>query len=250
MSRFRRWLGRLTGTHILRTLPRGIDLSADLVRWLPGFSADVVFDVGAHHGQSAEQFLRWFPAAQVLCFEPVAESLALLRQNLAGENRVRCFQLALGARPGDAVIRREGTPDMYAIEELPGPEAAGPAGVVPVETVDRFCAREGIDRISLLKIDTEGHDLAVLEGAQGLLARQAIEVIQLEAGWHPDNQRHVPVEIFKSHLESRGYRLFGVYQQVGEWPTGEPHLRRADLVFLSGELVRRERRTPSIDPAH
>ena len=239
MSRFRRWLGRLTGTHIFYTLPRGIDLSADLARWLPGFTAGVVFDVGAHHGQSAEQFLRWFPAARVLCFEPVPESFALLSQKLAGENRVRCFQLALGARPGHGVIRREGTPDRYAIEEVPGADL--PGVVISIETVDRFCVREGIDRISLLKIDTEGHDLAVLEGAEGLLARQAVDLIQVEAGWHPNNRSHVPVETFKTHLEGRGYLLFGVYQQVGEWPTDEPHLRRADLVFVSGELIRRER---------
>jgi len=233
MSRFRRWLGRLTGTHIFRTLPRGIDLPSDLGRWLPRFSAEVVFDVGAHHGQSAEQFLRWFPGARVYCFEPVAESLALLRERLAGESRVRCFQLALGARSGEAAIRRDGTPDSYSIEELPEPAQAGSGDVVAVETVDRFSAREGIARIGLLKVDTEGHDLAVLEGAEGLLARQAIDLVQVEAGWHASNRRHVPVEAFKAHLEPRGYRLFAVYQQVGEWPTGEPYLRRADLVFIS-----------------
>jgi len=242
MSRFRRWLGRLTGTHIFRTLPRGIDLSADLARWLPGFRGEVVFDAGSHHGQSAERFLRWFPAARVYCFEPVAESYALLKQNLAGAARVRCFQLALGASPGQAAIRREGPPDMYAIDELTRPERGSPGETIPVETVDRFSAREGIEHISLLKVDTEGHDLAVLEGAKGLLGRQAIDLIQVEAGWNPGNRRHVPVEAFKTHLEARGYRLFGVYQQVGEWPTGEPHLRRADLVFVSGAAIRREGR--------
>jgi FkbM family methyltransferase len=241
MSRFRRWLGRVTGTHIFHQLPRGIDLSADLERWLPRFQAAVVFDVGAHHGQSARSFLRWFPAAQVYCFEPVTGTFRTLSQNLSGQDRVHCLQLALGAAPGRASVRLEGSSDMYGIEQ----GAAGPAEEVTVATVDRLCQREGIARLSLLKIDTEGHDLAVLEGAEEMVHRQAVDLIQVEAGWHPENRRHVPAAAFKAHLEPRGYRLFGIYQQKGEWPSGEPHLRRADLVFVSGPVRERGRQDPT-----
>lgn len=244
MSRFRRLLGRLTGTHIFRRLPRGIDLSLDLARWLPSLRAQVVFDVGAHHGQSAETFLRWFPSARVYCFEPVAESFTILSRKFAGQDRIRCLHLALGAAPGRAVIRREGTPDMHAIALESADVPAGSEETVSVETVDRVSTKAGIPHISLLKVDTEGHDLEVLKGAEGMLTRQAIDLVQVEAGWHPGNQRHVPVEAVKAHLEARNYRLFGVYQQVGEWPTGEPHLRRADLVFVSSTLGRENRREP------
>jgi FkbM family methyltransferase len=234
MSRFRRWLGRLSGTHIFRTLPRGIDLGADLSRWLPRFRCEVVFDVGAHHGQSVDACLRWFPAARIYCFEPVAQTYGVLARRVAAIARVRPVQLALGAAAGEACIRLEGTSDMYRIDRDPRSETAGATERVTVDTVDQFAGREGINRIGLLKVDTEGHDLAVLEGAGRMLRREAIDLIQVEAGWHPGNRRHVPVEAFKAHLEARGYRLFGIYQQVGEWPTGQPHLRRADLVFISG----------------
>jgi hypothetical protein len=141
---------------------------------------------------------------------------------------------------------------MYAIEREDRPGPPSPTEEVALETIDRFCLREDIARIGLLKIDTEGHDLAVLHGAELLLARQAVDLIQVEAGWHPGNRRQVPAEDFRTFLEPRGYRLFGIYQQVGEWPTGQPHLRRADLVFVS-EPARTGRdpdlRCPSAPPA-
>lgn len=231
MSRFRRWLGRLTGTHIYRNLPRGIDLAADLARWLPEFRADVVFDVGAHRGQSTERFLRWFPQAQVFAFEPVSQTYRELVARFGTERRVRTEQCAFGRVPGEATMRLEGRSDMYAIAK---PDAAGiaPTEQVRVETVDGFAAREGITHIGLLKIDTEGYDLAVLEGAESLLAKGTIDLVQVEAGWHEENRRHVPAEQLKAHLEVRGFRLFGIYDQKEEWTTGDAWLRRADLVFV------------------
>jgi FkbM family methyltransferase len=227
----RRFLGRLTGTHIFRRLPRGVDLAADLARWVPDFQARVVFDVGAHHGQSTERFLDWFPKARVYCFEPVSVTYATLLGRFADQPRVRCVPLALGARVGEATIPLEGPSDMYALDTSSG---AGPGATerVSIDTVDTYTAREGIGRISLLKVDTEGHDLAVLEGAESLLGRNAVDLIQVEAGWHPENLRHVRAEVLKAHLESRGYRLFALYNQKEEWTTGDPWLRRADLVFV------------------
>jgi len=38
-----------------------------------------------------------------------------------------------------------------------------------VTTVDAYCAAQGIERVDYLKVDSEGHDLAVLQGAAGML---------------------------------------------------------------------------------
>ena len=238
----RRLLGRLTGTHIFRRLPRGIELAGDLSRWLPGFDPQVVFDVGAHHGESAVGFLAAFPHATIYSFEPVEQSFAELSRRLAGQARVCPVRLALGARVGDATIALEPSSDRNAL--LSEPKPAGRTERVSMDTVDRFAERNGLRRIGVLKIDTEGHDLAVLEGAEGLLRRGAVDLIQVESGWNPENRWHVPMERLKQHLEGRGYRVFGVYQQKEEWPTGAPHLRRADLVFLSPALS-----LPFVSPA-
>jgi hypothetical protein len=51
---------------------------------------------------------------------------------------------------------------------------------VPLTTLDLYCADAGIDRIHIVKCDTEGHDLSVLRGASGMLASGRIDVFQFE----------------------------------------------------------------------
>jgi hypothetical protein len=62
-----------------------------------------------------------------------------------------------------------------------------------------------------------------------MLRGHRIDVIPPEAGMNRRNAHHVPFEDFKAFLEPNGYYPFGVYEQVAEWPTREPHLRRANL---------------------
>jgi hypothetical protein len=52
--------------------------------------------------------------------------------------------------------------------------------MIPVETLDDVAARENIAYIDFLKIDTEGHELAVLAGASRLLQESKIGYIQFE----------------------------------------------------------------------
>jgi len=51
---------------------------------------------------------------------------------------------------------------------------------IEVSTVDDVCARQGITRIDLLKIDTQGFDLEVLKGAAGLLAKGGVWHVLVE----------------------------------------------------------------------
>lgn len=229
-------------------LPHGVDLFGDLATRLPDFRATVVFDVGAHTGSAARQYVQGFPEALIYCFEPVAATHSLLQANLAAETRVRCFQLALGARQGTGTMVLHGTPDTFYLAEAGQHHALhseAPREVVHLERIDGFCAAQGIARISYLKIDTEGADLEVLHGAEGLLAAQRIDLVEVEAGMNPRNRWHVPLEVFKAYLEARGYFLFGIYEQCEEWPTGEPQLRRVNAVFVSTLTIEANRRSPT-----
>lgn len=206
---------------------RGADLCVDLGRVLTPLT---IFDVGANIGQSAATFRRRFPRARIHCFEPAAASAARLRAR--GLANVEVHEMALGSRGGTALLACGRDPAAYRISD---------DGVAPVrvETLDAFCADRGVSRIDLLKIDTEGHDLEVLKGAAAMIAAGRVSAFQVEAGLNPDNQLHVPFEVLKAFAEAHGFRLYGVYDQVSEWPTRQPHLRRANPVFVSREVYDR-----------
>lgn len=218
---------------------KGVDPIGDLRHCLPGFAPAVVFDVGANVGQSAAVFAREFPQAEILCFEPVSSVFAELERRFARSSRVRCFRCALGADARTSAIVLSGSTQHHIAAHPLADDADGES--VEVRTLDEVCRERGIAHIGLLKIDTEGHDLDVLRGAEGLLGDQAVDVVEVEAGMNPENATHVPFETLKHHLEGHGYRLFGIYEQKEEWPTLEPHLRRTNPIYISQRMIDRHR---------
>ena len=237
----RRLFERLTGTHIFRNLPRGIDRFADISHYLPNLRIGTVFDVGANVGQSARSYLVNFRNAEIYCFEPVTATHRQLEARLHGYPNVRTFQLALGAERGSGTMVLEGQSEMFFLRRGAGELAAAadiPVEEVPVETLDGFCEREGIGRINYLKIDTEGADLDVLKGAESMLSRQRVDIIEAECGMSGRNTRHVSLDTLSRFLEERSYLLFGIYEQVHEWPTRAPNLRRTNPMFISDSVIR------------
>jgi hypothetical protein len=54
--------------------------------------------------------------------------------------------------------------------------------VVSLKTLDEFCNEQGIQKIDFLKIDVEGHEYKVLQGASKMIKNKAIRFIQFEFG--------------------------------------------------------------------
>jgi FkbM family methyltransferase len=222
-------------------VPRGVDLFDDIRLHLPNLRVEVVFDVGANLGQSARRYLNEFSGSSIYCFEPVEATFLLLQGNLCGRNNIHCFKLALSSAGGTAEMVLEGSSDLFFLpKESSGTQFHNASRLeeVELETLDGFCAHRKIERINFLKIDTEGNDLEVLKGAEEMLSQHRIDVVEVEAGMNSKNQRHVPFGDFDKYFEDRNYYLFGIYDQMHEWPTKQPHLRRSNLVFISEESIK------------
>jgi hypothetical protein len=127
-----------------------------------------------------------------------------------------------------------------------------PDGPLEVQLVTGryFCASEGIEHIDFMKIDAEGHDLEVLKGFD----LSIVDFIQAEASANPHMRQSVPFFDIYDYLTSRGFYLFGIYDQAWEFKQGPmvlqrvlnnsmtigpilPVLRRIDPVFIHGRLV-------------
>ncbi len=113
-------------------------------------------------------------------FEPSSCTFACLSEALAGES-VDLNQAALRDRSGSATLHAvapgAGTNSPHRPHR---PPAGSATGEVPTTTLDAHAAQAGLRQFALVKIDTEGHDLAVLRGARELLADRRISVAQFE----------------------------------------------------------------------
>lgn len=231
---------KLTGLYVYRTLPRGIEFFKDLSISLPEYKLETVFDVGAHIGESAYLFLKKFPEARLFCFEPATANFKRLQKLVKGFKNVECIKIALGPEIKTGWISINGRHDMFhLIDEtnVKGENLNSLVEQVAITTIDNFCNENKIDKISYLKIDTEGEDLEVLKGAKSFLSEQKIDFIQVEASMNPMNKHHITFEAFKEFLESYNYFLFGLYEQMDEWIEKKINLRRTNPVFVSMKMI-------------
>lgn len=143
-----------------------------------------IIDVGANRGAWASAARERWPSAHIHAFEPSAETFANLSARVG--STVTCRQTAIGDTIGTADLHH--VPGVDALSSLHRRDLAEhgmemtEAETVEVVTLDHYCDVNGIDRIDFLKIDVEGHELAVLAGASGLLAEGRVERIQFEFG--------------------------------------------------------------------
>jgi FkbM family methyltransferase len=182
-------IGRL-GYGIINTRKFGWDPWQDIRILLKEVETPVLFDVGAHTGETLVELARHFPRAVIHAFEPDPESFSLLQQAARQIPRARVYQLAMGDQPQTAKLLQNRTSMtnsiLAAVPERKGeqrPDLYQNVGAVSVTvaTLDQFCQAQNIDRIDLLKTDCQGFDLRVLKGAAGLLSKRQVRVIQCEA---------------------------------------------------------------------
>jgi FkbM family methyltransferase len=203
---------------------------------LPGCIPNVIFDVGANIGNTAIGLARSFPDATVYAFEPVAATFSKMSRNVLPHPRIRPFNLALGARSKRARMRIKSVSVSNRIASWR--DFGKPGEAVTMTSGDDFCAKHRIERIGLLKIDTEGHDLQVLVGFKKALGAAQIDLIEAEVGLNPENKHHAPFESVKQYVERFGYRLFLIYEQVYDKPfSGRAVLRRCNAVFVSEKVA-------------
>ena len=187
----------------------------------------MMFDVGANVGQTARQFCDAFPGAVVHCFEPVEATFSALEANVVHEPRVQCHQLALGNAVGEAAMFVTANNTMSSLR---APSQFLRRECVQVSTVDAFCVAHEVPRIDVLKIDAEGHDLEVLQGAADMLHTARVAFVITEVGFIRGDCRHVLFDDVRDLLHSAGFHVAGFYGQQPEW-SGEPRLRFANALF-------------------
>jgi FkbM family methyltransferase len=141
-----------------------------------------IFDVGAHQGQTTQQFTSDFPVETVYAFEPAPDNYRAL-QRTAEPNCVVTEQCALSSKEGSMELNLSNHSTAHSLE-APG-ERRSSLSVV-VTTIDRYCTDERIPHIDLLKIDTEGHDLEVLKGAESMLRGERISYVLAEISLDPN----------------------------------------------------------------
>jgi FkbM family methyltransferase len=194
----------------------------------------VVFDVGANVGATLEEFKQWWPDAQVHCFEPQEECWGELERRAAqySDGQVIINQYAVGSVKTDSAvfythdissgvsgfheINLESN-DSITLRKVRGLEGEGVAQYeqrlnrersVTVARLDDYMQTGGIERINLLKIDTQGFEPEILEGLGDRLAN--VDIVLSELMFFDYYKRSLSFSDIEQWLLPAGLRLYDI----------------------------------------
>ena len=120
------------------------------------------------------------------CFEPSKEAFLKLSNNSVHNDKVFLNNTGLGRMQGEAKLYYDqegsGLASLTKRNLLHFGADFTKSENVRIDTIDNYCKTNGVTKIDLLKIDVEGHELDVLEGARNMLNHNLIKIVTFEFG--------------------------------------------------------------------
>lgn len=176
----------------------------NLLEQLKAVDIDILVDVGCSNGVVLKQLCELFKPRVAYGFEASPKTFQLAQKACAGIENVQLFNKAASDAEGKRNFYLSSNPAGSSLE--PFNESSGEIEVEAVR-LDIWAAEHGVKSLDLVKIDVQGHDLAVIKG-MGELGR-TVKILLVEV-WFQDSIYHSPLyEDVAAYLKQYGLTLYG-----------------------------------------
>ncbi|MGH6822888.1 MAG: FkbM family methyltransferase [Methylocella sp.] len=196
----------------------------------------LVLDIGANKGQYGKSLRDEIGyEGRIASFEPLRDAFGLLKQTTAKDPLCQCHNIAFGDSAGTATINISANSHSSSLlpvsaRTLEIEPSVGYVGtqVVPVHRLDSVLDQfaQPDDKI-YLKVDSQGYELKILNGALGVINR--FELIQLETSFFEVYHGETLIGDVIKFLDYLGYRVVSIEPGWENPATGE--LLQADFIF-------------------
>jgi FkbM family methyltransferase len=173
-----------------------------------GFNPAHVIDVGANHGNWTRAAAKYFPKAHYTLVEP-QDSLRIYVQDLIDRGiDIQWINAGASDRSGALTLYLDRRDQSSTFVEVPRTvEAAVRRVDVPVKTVNEIVATSPFPVPEIVKIDAEGFDLKVINGASDLFGKTDVFLAEVSLGQRDFETTALAV---MQKMADAGYRLIDI----------------------------------------
>jgi FkbM family methyltransferase len=205
--------GGTIGVRVVGRNRLGVDFWHDFCR-LPNIQNGPFLDIGANVGQWAADARVNFPNTPILSLEPEPENFRELCRRFENDRQHRAVQLAASNRAGTAELQINKYATMHSLE-LGFPGGSNRSITIETETIDCIAQRFDLERLALLKIDVEGHEIPCIQGASRMLREGRIDSVLVEVGF--SGGYHTPFADVERILADNDQFFLAMYDLVSDY---------------------------------
>ena len=186
----------------------------------------IIFDVGANQGQSIERFSKLFNNSTIHSFEPISFEFNNLSNKYEGNKNIFLNNIALGekqeikefniaTKTGNSSFNKInlGTKWLKTRSKQYNTSEAGyvtKVEKVKIDTLDNYFIKNNLDKIDLLKIDTQGYEDKVLEGSLETIKKNRIGIILTEITFDNVYDKYFSFSDLEKFLIPYNFRMVGI----------------------------------------
>jgi len=195
----------------------------------------VIIDGGAHHGHIIQKFLSSYNKPIIYAFEPIPDSIDILKNRFSNHNNIKIFEKALGAsnssitfnvlnnvvsssilQPNERICKYHGS-KMNIIKSIQVEQ-------IRLDSIAELKNKE----IDIVKLDLQGYELEALKGMQGII--ENIKTITIEVEFIALYQNQALFSDIDIFLRQNNFQLFNLYEL---WTQQDGQLTAGDAIYLN-----------------
>jgi len=196
--------------NLLKRYPIGRHWPFDVLRFNRGVRPEVVFDVGANVGMTSLYIRRFLPDATIHAFEPVSATFRDLKQSVSHDSRILPRNIALGDLDQTQTIEVDPCSQMSTL--IASGSANRATEKVSVLKLDTYMAQQNLAHIDVLKMDVQGFEMHLLQGAEASLKARHIKFVYAEIGFTDGDRETAFFPEIHARLAAHSFSLCGFYE--------------------------------------
>ena len=215
-------------TFLIRNVINKIDSiyhQKKIFKILKDLNMKVVIDVGAHKGEFLSYLLKLDNIEKIYAFEPQKKIFNELLNKFSNNKKIVLNNCAISNENGNKTIKINKLTSTSTFSEISenslwfklkniilfSQNSIDDSYQVSTQKLDNYIKEKNIQRIDLLKIDTEGHEINVLKGLENTLRMQTIKYILIEINLTKMYKNYNVSEI-ENFLKEKNYNLINSFK--------------------------------------
>lgn len=203
----------------------------------------IIIDVGAYQGFWTGGYIKYFPLVNAHLIEPFVDSYKVLVNKFQNHKNIKVYNLAFSNSLGKEKVNVNTKSYTNSLLELDCKASDSwendelmniTKEDVNIITLDKFTEENNLQKINILKLDVQGYESRVLEGAKNALKNKIIDLILLEIIIVPTYKNQSSVAELFDTFEKYKYKLYGIYDIEKNPKRGR--IQQFDALFYNENL--------------